>query len=389
MRIQRDAEKSVRALAERYPVVVITGPRQAGKTTLAQMVFEGKPYVSLEDPDMRYLADSDPRSFLEQRREGAVLDEIQRCPELLSYLQGMVDRDPVPGRFVLTGSEQLGLMSKVSQSLAGRAAIQHLLPFSLAELTAMGRMPGEPNALLFSGFFPPIHDRNFPVSTWLSNYVQTYVERDVRQMVNVRDLSTFHRFLRLCAGRVGQLLNLAQMASDCGISHTTARAWISVLEASYIVFQLTPHHENFNKRLIKSPKLYFHDSGLAAWLLMIQSPEQLDIHPMRGALFENMVVAEAFKSRSNRNDAKNLFFWRDQGGHEVDLLVDQGILLLPVEVKSGKTLNSDYFTGLKRWHTIAAKRSTPPVLIYGGSQSLQHDGVQVFAWNDPAWPRLF
>ncbi|MFA4943152.1 MAG: ATP-binding protein [Lentisphaeria bacterium] len=391
MTIPRQAETQLRKLAGQYPVVAITGPRQAGKTTLARTVFPGKNYLSLENPDTRYLAQTDPRSFLDRCRQGAVLDEIQRCPDLLSYLQELVDAEPLPGRFILTGSQQFGLLSNLTQSLAGRVALLQLLPFSLAERRQIGASAGLPKLpeLLFAGFYPPVHDRRLEPATWYANYVQTYVERDVRQLLNVKDLSTFQRFLRLCAGRCGQLLNLSQLASDSGISHTTARAWISILEASYILFLLQPHHENFNKRLIKAPKLYFHDPGLCAWLLMIQSPEQLDLHPARGALFETFVVTEALKSRLNRGLAGNLFFWRDQGGHEVDLVADQGLKLLPVEIKSGQTLAADFFTGLERWRRIAGPRGADPLLVYGGNQTLRHGATTVFSWHDPAWPELF
>jgi len=281
--IPRIAEKTVEKLALGYPVVTITGPRQSGKTTLARQVFPDKVYVSLEDPNQREFAEEDPKGFLSNLPDGAVLDEVQRCPALFSWLQGVVDADGRMGLFILTGSQQFGLISGISQSLAGRAARVQLLPFSLAELATVYRPPQSLDQLLYRGSYPPIHDRDVAPVHWYADYVSTYIERDVRQMVNVRDLSTFQRFVRLCAGRNGQLLNLSALSNDCGISQNTAKSWLSVLEASYIVFLLQPHHRNFRKRIVKAPKLYFLDTGLVSWLLGIQNAEQLSIHSMRGA----------------------------------------------------------------------------------------------------------
>lgn len=383
--IPRDAEKLLYELAEGYPVIGITGPRQSGKTTLAQHAFASKPYVSLENPDVRERAQADPRGFLENYAEGAVFDEAQRCPELFSYLQGLVDQEPRPGRFVLTGSQQFGLMSSITQSLAGRIALVHLLPFTCQECYGAGSAE-EPHSLdevLFTGLYPPVHDRNLAPRLWYANYMQTYIERDVRQLVNVRDLSDFQRFVRLCAGRTGQLLNLSSLASDCGITHNTARSWISILETSYIVFLLQPHHQNFNKRIIKTPKLYFYDTGLAAWLLAIQDPVQLNAHSLRGALFETFVISESLKARFNRGlPGQNLYFWRDRSGNEVDLLIERGERLRPVEIKSGQTLNSDYFKGLRKWLDLAGSQAVDPALVYGGKEILVHAGIQVVPWRE-------
>jgi len=382
--ILREAEKIVRKLSKGYPVIAITGPRQSGKTTLARYVFNKKPYVSLENPDIRELAQDDPRGFLEKYRRGAVFDEVQRCPQLFSYLQELVDEEQKPGRYVLTGSQQFGLMSGISQSLAGRIALIQLLTFSYHECysATVSKEALSLDEVLFTGLYPPIHDKKLDPHIWYTNYMQTYIERDVRQMVNVRDLSSFQRFVRLCAGRVGQLLNLSDIASDCGITHNTAKAWISILEASYIVFLLQPHHKNFNKRLIKTPKLYFYDSGLASWLLAIQSHEQLNIHSMRGHLFESFVVSEFLKSRHNQGMPSYLYFWRDRSGNEVDLLLEQGEKLKPIEIKSGKTLNADYFNGLKKWLALAESTAINPTLIYGGDESVRHAGIRVMSWRD-------
>lgn len=382
MFIPRAAEKALRSLAEGYPLVTVTGPRQSGKTTLVRRVFADKPYVSLEDLDQREFAAEDPRGFLAQFADGAVLDEVQRCPGLLSYLQTKVDQDGRRGLFILTGSQQFHLLEGITQSLAGRVAMVTLLPFSLGELQAVDRVPEGLEALLFQGFYPPIHDRGLDPGIWYGNYVATYIERDVRQMVNVRDLSAFHRFVRMCAARTGQLLNLSALAGDCGITHNTARAWLSVLEASHIVHLLPPHHRNFNKRLVKTPKLYFHDTGLAAWLSGIQDPDQLVIHPQRGALFETMVIGELLKARYNRALASNLYFWRDRAGHEVDVLIEQGDRLVPVEIKSGRTLTRDFFAGLEHWRHLAGEGAVRPWLVYGGEQSQTRQGCRVVPWRD-------
>jgi len=387
--IRRQLQERLIELAKGFPALAITGPRQSGKTTLARMTFPELAYVSLEDPDQREMAVTDPRGFLAKFRNGVILDEVQRTPDIFSYLQGILDEPGRPmGRFILTGSQQFGLHDRISQSLAGRVAMETLLPFSLSELYATPPS-AELEEVLFRGFYPPVHERGLASGDWFKSYVQSYLERDVRNMLNVRDLSDFQRFLRLCAGRAGQLLNASQLANDAGISTKTAQAWISVLEAGYIAFLLRPHHANFNKRLIKAPKLYFFDTGLLCWLLGIQEAGHLVTHPLRGAVFENLVAAEAMKSRFNRGLDRNLFFWRDQGGHEVDLVADHGNMLMPVEIKSGKTIGSDYFTGLDRWKKMAGDRSAQPVLVYGGDESLCHNGVRVYSWRHLSWPRLF
>lgn len=351
--IPRTAQDVLLDLAQSYPILVITGPRQSGKTTLVRNLFAHKPYVSLEDPDQREFADQDPRGFLGLYPDGAVLDEVQRCPDLFSYLQTRVDADRRTGLFVLTGSQQFGLLSNITQTLSGRAALVQLLTFTLAELNAASLGFYSVEQLLFTGFYPSIHDRKLKPGVWYSNYVQTYLERDVRQMINVQDLNAFQRFLRMCAARTGQLVNLSSLANDCGITHNTAKAWLSVLEASYIVLLLPPHHRNFNKRLIKTPKLYFLDPGLAAWLLGIQGPDQLILHPMRGALFESWVVSELFKAKYNNVSDLNFFFWRDRTGNEVDVLIERGRILLPLEIKAGQTVSRDFTKGIDMWRGFA------------------------------------
>jgi len=340
-----------------------------------------RPYVSLEEPDLRHLAMDDPRGFLARFPDGAVLDEVQRAPELLSYLQTRVDVDRRMGLFLLTGSQQFGLLSGVTQSLAGRTAFVELLPFSIPELEQAGVRPASLDEMLFTGGYPPLYDRGLRPRDWLSAYVMAYVERDVRQLLKVQDLEIFQRFVRLCAGRSGQILHLTSLATDCGVTHHTAKAWISVLEASYIVFQLRPHPVNFSKRLIKAPKLYFYDTGLLCWLLGIQEPGQLATHPLRGNLFETLVVSELIKAYFNQGERAPLYFWRDSNGNEVDVIADAGGRLRPIEIKSGQTLNRDFFIGLERWLALAGSQAQSPVLVYGGAEDRVHRAVRVLPWN--------
>jgi len=377
--VPRAAEPTLKRLAGYYPVVALTGPRQSGKTTLARAAFEDKPYASLEDPDIRDFAVADPRGFLAQYPEGAVLDEAQNCPDLFSYLQTRVDHDARPGQFVLTGSQQFGLVSGISQTLAGRVGLVHLLPFSLGELAAAGKLPAL-ETLLWQGAYPPVHDRRIPPQLWYRDYMATYVERDVRQMVNVRDLTAFRTFVRMCAARTAQPLNLSTLASDCGITHNTAKAWLSVLEASYLAFLLPAHHRNFGKRLVKAPRLFFYDSGLAAWLAGVQSPQQLGTGTLRGALFETWAAAEFVKFRNNRALSPALYYWRDSNGNEIDLLVEHATGTVPVELKSGQTISGDWFEPLDKY--LAWSQGKRGLLVYGGDARQTRRAISVYGWRD-------
>jgi hypothetical protein len=381
--VPRTAEATLQRLAKGFPVVGITGPRQSGKTTLAKHCFPQKPYVSLENPTQLAFAQSDPVSFLAQFPDGAVLDEAQRCPDLFSYFQGLVDEQNKVGQFVLTGSQQFGLRAKISQSLAGRIGLLHLLPFSVEELKQYkkNKLTSLEN-LLFQGFFPPLYSREVQAQDWYASYVQTYVERDVRQIINVKDLNLFRQFLRLCAGRVGQLINLTSIGNDCGVSYNTIKDWLSVLEASYVTFSLSPHFSNFSKRLIKNSKLYFHDTGMLCWLLGIREPGQLAYDAMRGAIFENFVVSELLKTRYFAGEVSNLYFWRDKSGLEIDILVDKGNQLLPIEVKSGKTISDDFFKNLHKWQTLAGSKSGQAYLVYGGDDNQNRSAATVVSWRD-------
>lgn len=380
--LPRQAQATLRKLADGYPVLLVTGPRQSGKTTLTRATFAAKRYVSLETPEERRFATEDPKGFLDRFPDGAIIDEAQHCPDLFSYIQTRVDLAERPGEFVLTGSQNVGLVARVTQSLAGRVARVELLPLARRELAAGEAVPSNLDELLFCGSYPALYARAVEPLDWYSNYVATYLERDVRQLANVHDLMVFQRFLRLCAARTGQLLNLSSLASDCGVAQGTARAWLSVLQASYLAFLLPPHHENFGKRLIKSPKLYFHDTGLAANLIGIQAPDHLAIRPERPALFETFVVNEFLKRRYNQGLPSNLHFWRDNIGTEVDLVLEEGAQLFPAEIKSGRTISDDFFAGLRKWGKYAGKRSGAPALVYGGDESYMRSGVHVISWRD-------
>jgi predicted AAA+ superfamily ATPase len=363
-------------------VVALSGPRQSGKTTLVKAVFPNKPYVSLENLDEREFAQTDPRRFLQRFPNGAILDEVQRCPELLSWLQGWVDDRAIMGDFVLTGSAQFDLMAGITQTLAGRVGRVELLPLSVEELSTAQLAPSDLNLTLFQGGYPALYDRDMSPQDWFANYISTYLERDVRQLIALRDLGQFQTFVKMCAARTGQLLNLSSLGADCGISAVTAKQWLSVLEASYIVALLKPHHRNFGKRLVKSPKLYFCDVGLATWLLGIRDAAALDTHAARGALFETHVISELMKQRLNAGRPADLYFWRDHIGHEVDVLIESAQGLQALEIKSGSTFASDWTDGLKKWQKFAGSNSIAPSLVYGGAASYEREGVHVWGWQD-------
>jgi uncharacterized protein len=395
--IERTLSTYLRRDAEYYPVVTVTGPRQSGKTTLVRNTFPDHRYVSLEETDLRRFAVDDPRGFLREYSEPVILDEVQRAPQLFSYIQTTVDQSPTPGRFVLSGSQNFILMESVSQSLAGRTGILHLLPFQRAEIepaSGADESGADGPAAIFSnrsttldlwetvfrGFYPRVRVHDIPPEVWYADYLRSYVERDVRKAVQIGDLDRFERFLALVAGRVGQLLNYSSLANDAGISVDTARRWLSVLKAAFVVFLLPPHHRNLNKRLIRTPKLYLYDTGVACSLLGIRTADQIRNHPLRGALFENLVVAELAKHFEHHRMQPPMFFWRDQTGHEVDVLIENAGKVLPVEIKSGATVQPDMFKGLHWWCEAAGQELSTATLVHGGDATYTRNDVTVRPW---------
>ncbi|MFH1394910.1 MAG: ATP-binding protein [Candidatus Omnitrophota bacterium] len=381
MFIPRILKKDLIRLSKQYPVVTLTGPRQSGKTTLVKNIFPKKSYISLEDPDSRLIAENDPRRFFSRFPHGAIIDEIQRVPTLLSYIQTIVDNNNKTGMFILTGSAQFELLTNISQSLAGRTAIVKLLPFSHEEIKNITSNYGL-NDILFTGFYPRIYDKKLNPSEALNFYVSTYLERDVRNLLNIKKLNQFETFLRLCAARTGQILNLSNLGNDCGINHNTASAWLSILEASYILFRVRPHFKNFSKRLIKSPKIYFYDVGLASYLLGIQQPSQIETHPLRGQLFETYIASELLKKRYNSVKENNLYYFRDNIGNEIDLVLDYGDKVLPIEIKSGMTFSDDMLKGLIFYNNLTKNFIAPPVLIYGGKKTFDYKNFSVTSYNN-------
>ncbi len=370
------------AAAEKMPVVAVTGPRQSGKSTLVKAYFPTHTYRNLEDIEQRQFALSDPKGFLRDAGEQVIIDEVQYAPDLLSYIQLIADSENRPGQFIISGSQNLLLMQSVSQSLAGRVAIVNLLPFSLEEIGATDVALPTYEDYLLTGFYPRIYDRALNPTTWLLDYIQTYVERDVRQLVNVSDLNTFRQFLQICAGRIGQLVNLSEIGSMVGVSYQTVNKWLGVLQTSFIIHTLRPYHQNFNKRIVKTPKLYFYDTGLACALLGLRTVDDLNRHFAKGALFENLIINELMKNSLNRNLPLRQYFWHAAGAHEIDLLLDQGGQLLPIEIKSGRTINARFFDGLTYFQALSGALPAQSFLVYGGDETQQRSVAQVLSWKN-------
>ena len=376
--ITREIKNELLQCAKEYPAVTILGPRQSGKTTLAKMTFPSLGYCSLEDPDVRLNASNDPRGLLASFPDGVILDEIQRVPELLSYLQGIIDKQQTPGRFILTGSHQPEVHQVVSQSLAGRTAVLELLPFSISELCQYKRPVSGSYESILQGFYPRVHENQLRPSRFYSSYLATYIERDIRALINIKDLTRFNEFLRLLAGRVGQLINYSSLANDIGVSSGTVKSWVSVLKASYILFELPPYFRNIRKRLVKSSKLYFTDVGLAAWLLGLETPEQVQRDPLRGSLYENLIILEVTKRLLNRGLQPQLHFYRDSKGNEVDLLISQGRSFTAIEIKSAQTFNPEFVSGIKQFKASVSEGETVNSLVwYDGQQQTSYNDVKV------------
>ncbi|HVX01090.1 MAG TPA: ATP-binding protein, partial [Candidatus Babeliaceae bacterium] len=364
-------------------VVAVLGPRQSGKTTLVRNTFGQHKYISLENLDLREIATHDPRQFLESNRNehGIILDEFQNVPTLLSYIQTYVDQEKLKGYFILTGSQNFLVNQAISQTLAGRIAILTLLPLSIKELKESHILPGI-DELIFNGCYPRIYGENVLPSVFYPSYTLTYIERDVRQITQVTDLTAFKRFVQLCAGRIGQFLNISSLATDCGISQATAKAWLSLLEASYIIFLLQPHYQNFSKRLIKTPKLYFYDTGLACSLLGLDMASQVSTHYLRGALFESLIISDLYKCFYNTARAPRLYFWRDNHGHEIDCIIEKGQHLMPIEIKASRTIHLDFFKGLQYWLNLAGTDKRDSFVIYGGDNYFTLSNGTIVSWKE-------
>lgn len=382
MMINRDLEKAIRLYGSKYPVIAVTGPRQSGKTTLLKTLFSDYEYVSLENPDTRIFAETDPNGFLNRFSEKVIFDEVQRVPPLFSYIQTRVDESQMMGHYILSGSQNFHLMKSITQSLAGRVAVFKLFPFDLQELKSAGWLGDNYLDNILKGFYPAIYDREIPSRVFYSNYIQTYIQRDVSELLAIKDIRLFQNFLGLCAARAGQLLNLNSLANECGISQPTAKSWLSALENSYIVFQLHPFHKNFNKRIVKTPKIYFYDTGLLCYLLKISSTEQLLTHPVKGNLFENMMVAEYLKRINHENRFEDIWFWRDSAGHEIDLLIQDGQVTRLAEMKAGLTVMPDMFETLAWWEKISEQQNLVKMLVYGGNENQSRSAGTVVSWRD-------
>ncbi|MFP4104572.1 MAG: ATP-binding protein [Phycisphaerae bacterium] len=383
MTIQRDIGPRLAELAAHFPAITLTGPRQSGKSTLCRMAFPKHAYANLELPDIRSFAQEDPRGFLAQFDDGVILDEIQRVPDLVSYLQGLIDQDSGPGRWILTGSQNLALLESVNQSLAGRTAVLHLLPLVRSEVLRFEDYSGGLEKAILSGGYPRIYDQHLPPSEWLASYIATYIERDVRMISNIGDLTTFQRFVELCAGRTSQLLNFSRLAGDCGISQPTAKAWFSILEASFIAFRVPSFSSNIRKRLVKMPKMHFYDTGLACRLLGIRTTDQLRSHPLRGPLFETWVVSEIAKHRSNTGTGGGLYHYRDQNGLETDLIIEHPDRLTLVEAKAAQTPNSSLLDGVRRVrNALQRHRHCQVIVAYGGEAEQKRSDAVLAPWSD-------
>jgi len=381
--IKRKIQNELLKASKEYPVLALLGPRQSGKTTTAKSVFPKHNYVLLEEPDILEFALTDQRAFLKQysNDHGLIIDEAQHAPDLFSFIQGIVDEEQIPGKFILTGSQNFYLNQQISQTLAGRVSISTLLPLSLTEIKSSLELPDNYEQLLYEGQYPKVLAQKINSHRWYLNYIHTYIERDVRQIKNVTDLHLFQKFLGLCAGRIGQVTNWSELGKDCGISTKTVTSWISLLEASYLIFLLYPHHENFNKRLVKSPKLYFYDTGVACALLKIQSVEQLTTHYLKGAIFESFVLADMKKQAFNQGLDSHLYFWAVQSGYEVDCLLEKNNELIPIEIKSSQTIHADFFKGLIYWSKLALKDPGNGYLIYGGKEVQKRSNGHVLGWD--------
>ena len=380
--IKRTLGEQIKLMAAKMPVITITGPRQSGKTTLAKQCFPDYEYMNLENPDVLEFAKSDPRLFLSQHKKGIIIDEAQVMPELFSYIQTISDENNKTGEFILTGSQNFLMTEKISQSLAGRVFITHLLPFSIEEIKKSKHWIENPNHYIFNGFYPRIYDKDIPPNLFYPSYIQTYTERDIRQIINVSNLHSFQRFMRLVAGRTAQLLNYSNIANELGHDLKTIKSWFSILESSFIIFFLQPHHKNYSKRLVKTPKLFFYDTGLACSLLGIKNEYEINLHWAKGALFENLIISDIAKNYLNKSQNPSLFFWRDNTGNELDCLIEGALSLKRIEIKSASTIHPDFFKGLAYYNKLSNSTSENSFLIYSGNKNLRRKEATVLSWKN-------
>lgn len=381
MIVTRKLQEKLKQLVQKFPVVSITGPRQSGKTTLAKMSFPDYDYVNLEMPDNRSFAQNDPRFFLDNFKKGVIIDEIQYVPELFSYIQGIVDSKTDTGQFIITGSQNFLVMEKISQSLAGRVAVLTLLPFSIQEIKKSGLISESYTENIYKGFYPRIFDKNIEPGDFYPSYIQTYLERDLRNISNIQNLSAFKTFLEIAAGRTGQIINFTSISNETGVDQKTVKNWFSILEASYIIFFVRPYSKNYNKRLVKSPKMYFYDTGLVCSLLGIKRSQDIAQHFLRGSLFENLIFAELMKNSYNQFRRPDIFFWRDNSGNEIDCILNEGITEKVVEIKSGTTVSSDFFKGLEYYRKLSGLSTDNFYLIYGGTTKQKRSLATVLGWD--------
>ena len=381
MYIPRTISTAIQRLITKYPILAITGPRQSGKTTLLRHLFDDYQYVSLENLDMQEYASQDPNGFLSTYTERVIIDEIQRVPQLFSWLQTKTDNDRIMGQYILSGSQNFILLKQITQSLTGRVALFKLLPFTFDELKQVDRLEENANTALFKGFYPAIFDREIDAIDFYPNYIQTYLERDVRDLISVRNLRQFRTFMRLCAGHIGQALNLQALATNCGVSQPTAKSWLSVLESSYVTFTLSPYYRNFNKRLVKRPRLYFYDTGLACSLLGINDSNFLESYYQKGSLFENLIIAELYKQQFHKGRTPAFWYWRDTNGHEIDLVYEVNQQLTLMEIKSSATVNQSYFKNIHYLNTLAAHEIDQAYLVYGGATKQYRKEADVYPWH--------
>lgn len=382
MAVLRGVYNQMNIYKDKYPILALTGPRQSGKTTLLKSLFADYTYLSLENPDTRQYAESDPNGFLAEFNNKVILDEVQKAPHLFSYLQGVVDQSGIMGQYILSGSQNFHLMNNITQSLAGRVALFKLLPFDFSELSEAQLLSDDYAECIIKGFYPAIFDRNIPSKVFYANYVQTYVERDVSELLNIRDAKLFRNFLSLCATRAGQLLNLNALANECGITQPTAKAWLSVLESSYIIFLLHPFHKNYSKRIVKTPKLYFYDTGLVSYLLKITNPLKLKSDGVKGALFENLIIAEKVKQNYHNYKQQDMWFWRDSVGREIDLIIQEEEIPDIYEIKSTETITNKLFDGLNFFETLAGESIRSKTLIYAGKDNQNRSYAKVKGWKN-------